>query len=431
MTIADLRPRQTFSALRHPHFRRFWWGGLVSLTGSWVQITAQSWLVYDLTGSPFMLGTVTLANTIPTMLLGLFGGVIADRSEKRHLLIATQSTFMIVSIALAALTLTGRITVWYILSLSVISGIAAALDMPTRQSLIAHLVDREDLLNAIALNSAAFNGSRIIGPAIAGLIIDQLGNRGGPGWSFAVNSVSYLAVIAALATISVNSRPANGERRPVLGELREGVAFAWQHPVLRALLGLLAVTGLFGFSFHVLMPVFARDVLHVPARGYGILLTASGIGATIGVLTLATVRPERLGAVILGASTVFVAMLAAFAASAIYSLSLLLMLGLSGAMTAYLSATNTMIQTIVPDALRGRVMSLYMLAFFGTAPLGGLLMGSLASALGSQTAVLIGAAVCALGVLAMWSAVREITRQAWRLGEGHASPEGYRSAGQP
>ncbi|MGH2402860.1 MAG: MFS transporter [bacterium] len=426
MTDAGLTPRRTFNALRHPHFRRFWWGGLVSLTGSWVQITAQSWLVYDLTGSPLMLGTVTLANTIPTMLLGLFGGVIADRSEKRHLLIATQSTFMLVSIILAALTLTGRISVWHVLSLSVISGIAAALDMPARQSLIVHLVDRNDLLNAIALNSAAFNGSRIIGPAIAGLIIDQLGNRGGPGWSFALNSVSYLAVIAALATIPVDSRPANGERRPVLGDLREGVTFAWRHPALRALLGLLAVTGVFGFSFHVLMPVFARDVLHVPARGYGILLTASGIGATIGVLTLATVRPARLGTVILGASTVFVVMLAAFAASATYPLSLVLMLALSGSMTAYLSATNTMIQTIVPDVLRGRVMSLYMLAFFGTAPLGGLLMGVLASALGPQTAVLIGAAISALGVLAMWSTGREITRQAWRPVEGYRSP-----AGQP
>ncbi|MGH2374420.1 MAG: MFS transporter [bacterium] len=432
MTIGGLAPRRTFSALRHPHFRRFWFGGLVSLTGSWVQITAQSWLVYDLTGSPFMLGTVMLANTIPTMLLGLFGGVIADRSEKRHLLIATQSTFMLVAIALALLTLTGRITVWYILSLSMISGIAAALDMPTRQSLIAHLVDREDLLNAIALNSAAFNGSRIVGPAIAGLIIDQLGNRSGPGWSFAVNSVSYLAVIGALATIAVNSRPADGARRPVLGELREGVAFAWRHPVLRALLGLLAVTGVFGFSFHVLMPVFARDVLHVPARGYGILLTASGIGATIGVLTFATVHPARLGAVILSTSTVFVAMLAAFAASATYSLSLVLLLVLSGAMTAYLSATNTLIQTIVPDTLRGRVMSLYMLAFFGTAPLGGLLMGSLATALGSQTAVLIGAAVCGLGIVTMWSAVREITRDAWRPAESRAPAEGYGSAtGQP
>ncbi|MGQ0549724.1 MAG: MFS transporter [Armatimonadota bacterium] len=421
-------PRGTFTALRHPHYRRYWWGGLISLTGSWVQITAQSWLVYDLTGSPLMLGTVTLANTIPMMLLGLFGGVIADRSEKRHLLIATQSAFMIVSVVLAALTLTGRITVWYILSLSMISGIAAALDMPTRQSLIAHLVDREDLLNAIALNSAAFNGSRIIGPAIAGLIIDQLGNRGGPGWSFALNSVSYLAVIVALATIPVNSRPTGGERQPVLGELREGVAFAWRHPLLRALLGLLAVTGVFGLSFHVLMPVFARDVLHVPARGYGILLTASGIGATIGVLTLATVRPARLGAVILATSTLFVVLLAAFASSAHYALTLVLMLGLSGAMTAYMSATNTLIQTSVPDALRGRVMSLYMLAFFGTAPLGGLLMGSLASALGSQTAVLIGAAVCGIGVLAMWSAGGVITRHEVRT----AATRGYESAaGQP
>ncbi|HET8678958.1 MAG TPA: MFS transporter, partial [bacterium] len=428
MTIAGLAPGRTFIALRHPHFRRFWWGGLISMTGSWMRITAQAWLVYDLTGSPFMLGAVMLANTIPTMLLGVFGGVIADRSEKRHLLIGTQAVFMMVAITLALLTLTGRITVWYILSLSMISGIAAALDMPARQSLIAHLVDRDDLFNAIALNSAAFNGSRIIGPAIAGLIIDQLGNRNGPGWSFAVNSVSYLAVIGALATIAVNSRPASGERQPLLGDLREGVAFAWRHPLLRSLLGLLALAGVFGLSFHVLMPVFARDVLHVPARGYGMLLTAGGLGATIGVLTLATIRPARLGTVILVTSSLFVVLLAAFAASASFPLSLVLLLCLSGAMTAYMSATNTLIQTSVPDALRGRVMSLYMLAFFGTAPLGGLLMGALASALGSQTAVFIGAAVCGLGVLAVWSSGGELTRHT----VPSAASQGYESAaGQP
>ncbi len=430
MSFARTTPARTFSALRHPHFRRFWWGGLVSLTGSWIQITAQSWLVYDLTGSPLMLGTVTLANTIPTMLLGLFGGVVADRSEKRHLLIATQSAFMMVSIALAVLTLTGRIAVWHILALSVIGGIAGALDMPSRQSLIPHLVDREDLLNAVALNSAVFNGSRIIGPAIAGLIIDQFGNRAGPGWSFAVNSISYLAVIGALATIPVNSRPSNGERQRVLREIREGVTFAWRHAMLRPLLTLLAIAGVFGFSFHVLMPVFARDVLHVAARGYGMLLTASGIGATIGVLTLATVRPARMGAVILGTFVVFVALLAAFAVSTVYTVSLLLMVGLSGAMTAYLSATNTTIQVIVPDALRGRVMSLYVLAFFGTAPLGGLLMGSLASAVGSQIAVLSGAGACALAALAMWAQGREIARQT-STAEGQTSAKGYEPAAGP
>ncbi len=426
MTLTGLATTQTFSALRHPHFRRFWWGGLVSLTGSWIQITAQSWLVYDLTGSPFMLGMVALANTIPTMVLALFGGVIADRSEKRHLLIATQSTFMAVSVVLALLTLTGRIAVWHILALSVVSGIAAAMDMPARQSLISHLVEREDLMNAIALNSAVFNGSRIVGPAIAGLIIDQFGGRAGPGWSFAINSISYLAVIGALLTIPVDSRPVAGERQRVLREVREGVAFAWQHPALRMLLSLLAITGVFGFSFTVLMPVFARDVLHVPARGFGALLTASGIGATIGVLTLASTRPRRPGAVIMGTFAGFVVLLAAFAASTSYTLSLLLMIGVSGTMTSYLSATNTTIQSTVPDALRGRVMSLYILAFFGTAPIGGLLIGSLASALGAQRAVLLGAIVCGLGALSLWAAGRGSSERAYVPAEGQ--PQRSRSS---
>jgi MFS family permease len=317
---------------------------------------------------------------------------------------------MVVSAALAALTLTGRIEVWHVLALSVISGIAGAMDMPARQSLIPHLVARDDLMNAIALNSAGFNGSRILGPAVAGLIIQQLGGRSGAGWSFALNTVSYLAVIGALATLRVDSRPANGERQPVLSEVREGVAFAWQHPALRMLLVLLAVVGIFGLSFHVLLPVFARDVLHVSAGGYGMLLTANGIGATLGALVLATAWPARPVAFILGSLGGFAVLLAAFAGSIVFGLSLALMVGVGGTMIAYLSATNTMIQSIVPDALRGRVMSLYILAFFGVAPLGGLLMGSLASAFGAQAAVFVGAVVCAVGALALRVVGREVVR---------------------
>lgn len=420
MTLTGIAATQTFSALRHPHFRRFWWGNLISLTGSWVQITAQSWLVYELTGSAFMLGSVTFANTIPTMLLALFGGAVADRSEKRHLLLTTQGVFMVVSAALAALTLTGRIEVWHVLALSVISGIAGALDMPARQSLIPHLVARDDLMNAIALNSAGFNGSRILGPAVAGLIIQQLGGQSGAGWSFALNTVSYLAVIGALATLRVDSRPANGERQPVLSEVREGVAFAWQHPALRLLLVLLAVVGIFGLSFHVLLPVFARDVLHVSAGGYGMLLTANGIGATLGALVLATARPARPVAFILGSLAGFAVLLAAFAGSIVFGLSLALMVGVGGTMIAYMSATNTTIQSIVPDALRGRVMSLYILAFFGVAPLGGLLMGSLASAFGAQAAVFVGAVVCAAGALALRVVGREVVRGPALSAEGQS-----------
>jgi MFS family permease len=420
MTLSGLAAAHTFSALRHPHYRRYWLAGLISLTGSWIQITAQQWLVYDLTGSPLMLGTVTMANTIPTMVLALVGGVIADRSEKRHLLMATQGSFMVVAAVLALLTLSGRIAIWHILALSVVTGVAGALDMPGRQSLIPHLVRREDLMNAIALHSAVFNGSRIVGPAVAGLIIGGLGGRTGPGWCFAINALSYVALIAALATIPVDSRPAGGERAHVLRELRDGVAYTWQHPLMRMFLGLLAIVGVFGISYTILLPVFARDVLRVDAGGFGMLMTASGLGATVGVLTLASARPRNLAGVVAGGYVAAVALLAAFALSTRYTLSLILMVGLSGTMTAYISATNTLIQSTVPDALRGRVMSLYVLAGFGTAPLGGLLMGSLAAAFGAPTAVLVGAAVCGLGAaLWLWGSRRTVGARVYLRAEGH------------
>lgn len=418
MTLGGLTTAHTFSALRHPNYRRFWWGGFISLTGSWMRITALAWLIYDMTGSPLMLGTVTFANTIPTMLLALFGGALADRSEKRYVLIVTQACFMATAAVLAVLTLTGHIQVWHILAFSVAGGIAGAMDMPARQSLIPHLVAREDLTNAIALNSAAFNGSRIIGPAIAGLIITRYGPRGGPGWSFAINAVTYLAVIGALVAIRVNSRPENAPRKPVLQEVREGLAYAWHSPALRILLGLLAVAGGFGLSYTVLMPVFARDVLGVEAHGFGMLMTASGIGATIGALGMASAPLSRPPAVILGLMAAFTVLLAAFAVNTDYLMALLLMVGVSGAITAFMAAGNTTIQTIVPDALRGRVMSLYILALFGTGPFGGLLAGWLASWLGAQAAVLVSAAVCGAAALATWVSGRREARRPAFLAEG-------------
>ncbi len=395
----------TFVALRHPHYRRFWWGGLVSLTGTWMKVTALAWLVYDLTGSPLMLGTVTFAQTLPTMVLSLVGGALADRSEKRHALVATQATFLAVAATLAFLTLTDRIEVWHILALSAVTGISSALDMPARQSLIPYLVARENLLNAVALNSAVFNGSRIFGPALAGLMIDQLGGRSGAGWCFAVNAVAYLAVIGALLAIPVNSRPDGAERQNIVSAVRDGVAFVYGSPPLRTLIALLAVAGTFGFSYTVLMPVFAKDVLSVPAGGFGMLLTFNGIGATAGALMVATFRPARPGLLILATLLAFLATLAVFALTTTYALSLAAMVGVGGAMVAYMASTNTTIQSMVPDALRGRVMSIYILAFFGTAPFGGLIMGSLASALGARAAVLIGVAVCGVAVLLLRSVV--------------------------
>lgn len=410
--MASLTATSTFSALRHTNFRRFWWGGVVSLVGSWMQITAQSWLVYDLTQSPLMLGTVTFANTLPTMLLALFGGAIADRSEKRYLLIGTQTTFMMAATVLALLVLTGRVVVWHILALSTVTGIASALDMPARQSLIPHLVARSDMMNAIALNSAGFNGSRIIGPAVAGVVIEHLGGRSGAGWCFAINAVSYLAVIGALTTLDVNSRLEGSDGRNVLGDVREGVGFAWQHPALRTYLMAMAVFGVFGLSYSVLMPVFARDVLRVDAGAYGGLLTANGIGATIGALALATVRPARPGAVIISMLAACSVLLGAFASSTAYPWSLALMVGVGGTMVGYMSLSNTTIQSMVPDALRGRIMSIYILSFFGTAPLGGLVMGSLAQALGAQAAVFVGATVCAACAVVVWATARHVYRAA-------------------
>jgi MFS family permease len=371
------------------------------MIGSWMQITAHSWLIYDLTRSPLMLGTVTFVNTIPTLMLTWFGGAIADRSEKRHLLLMSQTTFMAVAVVLAVLTLTGRIAVWHILALSALSGIAGSIDMPARHALVSHLVPREDLMNAIALNSAVFNTSRIVGPAIAGVIIDQFGTRGGTGWSFAVNAVSYLGLLWVLATLGLDTRPAPGGRPSMLQEVREGIAFAWSHRMVRSLLGLLTIGGIFGFSYNVLMPVFARDVLDVPAGGFGVLLTATGIGATIGVLSLASSRPSDIRPVILRTFAAFSLSLAAFALSRSYWLSVIMLVVTSGAMNASMSATNTALQSNVPDALRGRIMSLYILASWGTSPVGGLLVGSLASAFGAQIAVFVGAVVCALSVLAL------------------------------
>ncbi|MDR7542646.1 MAG: MFS transporter [Armatimonadota bacterium] len=418
MTLAGLSTARTFNALRHADYRRFWWGGLVSLTGSWMRITALSWLVYDMTRSPLMLGTVTFANTIPTMLLALFGGALADRSEKRYLLLITQACFMAMAAVLAVLTLSGRIEVWHILAFSIGGGIAGALDMPARQSFIPHLVPREDLTNAIALNSAAFNGSRIVGPAAAGLIINAFGPRGGPGVSFAVNAVTYLAVISALLAIRVTSRPEDAERKPVLHDVREGLVYAWHSASLRMLLGLLAVAGTFGFFYVVLLPVFARDVLGVEARGFGMLMTASGFGSTIGALGIASVDLVRPFAVILGLMAAFTGLLAGFALTTDYAMAIVLMVAVSGTMTAFMSAGNTTIQQITPDALRGRLMSLYVLALFGTGPLGGLLAGSLASLLGAQVAVLLSAAVCGVAALAGWVTRR---RESGRLA---FSPEG-------
>jgi MFS family permease len=379
---------------------------MVSLTGAWMRITALSWLVYDLTGSPLMLGTVTFANTIPTMLLALFGGALADRSEKRTLLLGTQVAFMLMAGSLAVLTLSGRIEVWHILAFSVFGGVAASFDMPARQSFLPHLVSREDLANAIALNSAMFNGSRIAGPAIAGIIIAQFGPRAGPGWSFAINAVAYLAVLAALASIRVTSRLGGERRESVITEIREGIAYAWRTPAIRTLLALLATAGTFGFTYVVLLPVFARDVLGVEARGYGMLVTASGIGSTAGALAIASVRLRRPLAAILGLMGAFVGLLAAFALSRHYGLSVVLQLGVSGAMTAFLAGINTSIQAITPDPLRGRIMSLYVFALFGTGPIAGLLAGALASLAGAPVTVLASAAVCGAAALAAWTASR-------------------------
>ena len=358
---------------------------------------AQAWLVYRLTGSALLLGSVTFAGQIPVFLTSPLGGIVADRYNRQKVVIATQAASMILAFAFAWLTLSNRITVNEVFYLAIVRGIVNAFDIPGRQAFLVEMVGKEDLINAIALNSSMFNGSRIIGPAIAGIVVAKIGE----GWCFFSDAVSYIAVIIGLFMMSVSPREIKPIDSPI-EHVIEGFRFVRETAPIRALLLLLGLVSLVAMPYTVLMPVFADRVLHGGARGLGILMGATGLGALLGALTLATRTGVRgLGRWVTLSCGGFAISLIAFALSKNFWLSAVLLVPVGFCMMLQMSSSNTLIQAMVPDHLRGRVMSVYSMMFMGMAPWGALLGGAVADRLGAPVAVSAGA-VAALGGAAIF-----------------------------
>jgi MFS family permease len=389
-------------ALRHRNYRLFFSGQSVSLVGTWITRIATLWLVYRLTGSALLLGIVGFCGQIPTLLLAPFSGVLVDRWNRHRILVATQVLSMLQSLALAVLALAGIITVTEILVLQVAQGIINAFDTPARQAFVIDMVEqREELPNAIALNSSMVTGSRIIGPTIGGILIAAFGE----GWCFMMDAISYLAVIASLLAMRLAADSARrGRRTSAIEELREGVRYVSGFAPARTVLLLLALVSTMGMPYMVLMPAVASGVLHGGPHTLGFLMTASGVGALAGAMYLAA-RPSvlGLGRAIAIATATFGVGLAAFALSHTLWLSLALLPIAGGGFMVQTASTNTILQTIVDERLRGRVMAFYAMAFLGTAPIGSLVAGVVASRIGVQLTILLGGLACVAG--ASWFAL--------------------------
>jgi MFS family permease len=384
--------RSIFAALRHRNFRLFIAGQFVSLCGTWMQVIAQGWLVLQLTDSAFAVGLVTALGSLPILLFTLYGGVIADRVNKRRFILVLQSLMLAEAVTLAVLTATHRVTVHWVMGLAVFSGLLSAFEVPTRQSFLAEIVERRDLMNAIALNSSAFNLARVVGPAIAAGLIATVGLAA----CFFANAASYLAVIIGLVRMDSGS-PVAGRLSTVSAALREGFAFVFGNRWPRALVIIIATFSMFGFSFLPLMPVFARDVLRQGASGYAALVAAVGIGAAGAAFFLAgfgnRIRQSRL---VLGSSSLFGLMLTAASLAPEFWSALALFTATGCVMALSGITANTMLQTLAPDELRGRVMGFYSFLVLGLAPFGSFQAGWVAEHFGVRAAFALGGLVCLL-----------------------------------
>jgi len=396
-------------ALRHRNFRLFFGGQSISLIGTWMTRIATAWLVYRLTKSSLLLGTVSFAGQIPTFLLAPFAGVLVDRMNRRNVLVWTQVLAMVQSLALAALTLSRHITIHEILALSVFQGVINAFDMPGRQAFMVQMVeDRGDLSNAIAINSSMVNLARLVGPSLAGLVIAATNE----GWCFLIDGVSYIAVTASLLLMRVHVDAMKRSTASMLDQLKEGWTYVSNFAPIRTILLLFAVISLMGMPFVVLMPVFAAQVLHGGPHTLGFLMGALGVGALTSALSLVLRKSVRgLLKMIPIAAAVFGTGLIAFGLSHVLWLSLLLMLFTGFGMMQGLTASNTIIQTLVPEDKRGRVMSYYTVAFVGMAPFGSLMAGGLAHAIGAPRTVIISGVACIAGSLWFWSRIKLIRKE--------------------
>ncbi len=398
-TVADIASNVGFllRGLSYRNYRLFFAGQGISLIGTWMQQTAMTWLVYRLTGSPFMLGVVGFSNQIPAFILTPFGGVLADRANRHRVLIVTQILSMLQALTLAILVLTGNIQVWHIVALGIFIGAINAFDIPTRQSFLLDMIEnRADLGNAIALNSSMFNAARLVGPAIAGVVIAMSGE----GVCFLLNALSFLAVLAALLAMKI--KPQKMEKQhanPLLG-LKEGIRYAFTFAPIRSILLLVALASVMGIPYSTLMPVFARDILHGGSHTQGFLMSAVGLGALTGALFLASRKSVRgLGKIIVFSAALFGAGIVIFSFSKILWLSLFAMVVTGFGMMVQMASSNTVLQTLADDDKRGRVISLYATAFMGMMPFGSLLAGSAAGIIGAPTTLLIGGLCCILGAL--------------------------------
>jgi MFS family permease len=394
--------RNTFRALRHRNFRLFFYGQLVSLIGTWMQQTAMSWLVYEVTGSKFLLGAISAVGSAPMMVFSLWGGVLADRYPKRTILIVTQVVEMLFAFAFAAVVWMKFTSPTVIMVLAALNGIALGFEMPARQAFTVEMTSREDLLNAISLNSSIFNGARIVGPSIAGLLIGSVGTA----MCFFLNGVSFIAVIVGYLLMRVQ-RKTSGTVDPATQHPLSGLKYALTNRRVRTILALFGAVGVFGWSYAVLMPAFARDVLGMGPNGYGVLMSASGIGALVGALGVATFghqfapRSMALGGVwIFSASVVALALTSSFWVSMFF----LFVSGLG--MLLFFSTSNTTLQTIVPDSMRGRVMGVWSLIFGAMIPIGSLEAGAMAHWFGTQYSLAFGGVICAVAGLVALIAIK-------------------------
>ncbi len=395
------------AAFRHRDYRIFWFTQLGSLTGTWMQSLAQSWLVLSLTDSAFQLALINVCQFGPTLLLGLPGGVVADRVPKRKLLLATQATAGALATVLALLVATGRVDLWHIYAVALGLGIVNAVDMPTRQAFVAEMVGKDDLMNAVALNSALFNTTRIVGPALAGVLLAQVG----AAVCFVVNAASYAPVVAGLALMRAGSAAADevGDDSP-LARLRQGLAYVRNTPAVLVPIVLVGVVATFGMNFNVWVPLLAKRDLGIGAGGFGLLMSSLGVGSLLGALTLAFKgrRPNRRLMLLTGAAFGALEGLLAFAAAVPLPVvvAMVLMAGVGFAMSTTMALANTTVQTTAPDALRGRVMSIYMTVFAGTTPIGALIAGASTGAFGTPLSVALGGAVVLLAAAAVGVAGR-------------------------
>lgn len=388
-----------FSALAYRNFRLYWFGQVISLTGTWMHSAAQGWLVLKLTDSPFYLGLVGAAASLPSVIFALAGGVAADRMSKRKILLASQFILMFLALFLAVLVATDIVTVWHVVAIAFFVGTTRAFDIPARQSFFIEMVGKDNLLNAIALNSAAFNGSRVIGPSIAGFIIGLAGIAA----CFFINSLSFLAAIVGLMFIRLEVSDRKEEiRKGVIDEFKEGIRYIFSESSVYTLLMFIAIFGFFGLPYINFLPVYARDILKTGATGYGFLMGIAGAGAFTGAMSL-VLRGDfsRKGLFLAVSGITFSISLLVFSFSDAVWLSYIMLFFVGWGAVSHIATANSMLQLVVPDRLRGRVMSAFTLVFLGTASLGNFAIGSLAHYIGTRYALEVGGGICLLGMLTL------------------------------